>query len=142
MNKVILIGRLTKDPEFRQTQSGVANCRFAIAVDRPFKNDKGEKEADFINCIAWRQTADFINKYFTKGQMIAVEGSMRNNNYQDKAHSDVMHYTIELQVDKAEFCGSKADNAADTHSNSNNDSKSGNTDYDFIIDDNDADTPF
>ena len=141
MNKVILIGRLTKDPEFRQTQSGIANCRFGIAVDRPFKNDKGEKEADFINCIAWRQTAEFINNYFKKGQMIAVEGSMRNNNYTDKIHSDVTHYTIELQIDKAEFCGSKADNENSVAQNNSYGSNSSNDDT-FIIDDNDPDTPF
>lgn len=145
MNKVILVGRLTKDPEFRQTQSGIANCRFAIAVDRPFKNDRGEKEADFINCIAWRQTAEFIDKYFAKGQMIVVEGSLHNNNYTDKNHSDVMHYTIELQVSNAEFAGSKADNEAlrNVPNNNSNSVSSANTDdIEFIIDGDDADAPF
>lgn len=106
MNKVILVGRLTADPELRQTQSGIASCRFTVAVDRQFSNkETGEREADFITCTAWRKTAEFISKWFTKGKMICVEGSMRNSNYQDKNHSDVMHYSYEVQVDNAEFAG-------------------------------------
>ena len=106
MNKVILVCRLTADPELRQTQSGIASCRFTVAVDRQFSNkETGEREADFITCVAWRKSAEFVSKYFTKGKMIIVEGSMRNNNYQDKNHSDVMHYTTEVQVDNVEFAG-------------------------------------
>lgn len=110
MNKVILIGRLTADPELRQTQSGIASCRFTVAVNRKFKNDKGEYEADFITCVAWRQTAEFITKYFTKGQMIALEGSLRTGSYQDKNHSDVTNYTTDVYVENVEFCGSKGNN--------------------------------
>ena len=112
MNRVILIGRLTVDPELRQTQSGVAVCRFTIAVDRKFKNkDTGEKEADFITCQAWRQTAEFVGRYFTKGSMIALEGSLRTGKYQDKNHSDVTHYTTDVMVDNVEFCGGKKENS-------------------------------
>lgn len=112
MNRVILIGRLTADPELRQTQSGVAVCRFTIAVDRKFKNkDTGEKEADFITCQAWRQTAEFVGRYFTKGYMIALEGSLRTGKYQDKNHSDVTHYTTDVMVDNVEFCGGKKENS-------------------------------
>lgn len=110
MNKTILIGRLTADPELRQTQSGVASCRFTVAIDRKYTDkNSGEKQSDFITCVAWRQTAEFVAKYFTKGKLIAVEGSLRNNNYQDKNHSDVTHYTIDVQVDNVEFVGGKGD---------------------------------
>lgn len=117
MNKVILIGRLTADPELRQTQSGISSCRFTVAVNRKFANkDTGEREADFITCGAWRQTAEFVAKYFSKGQMIAIEGTLRTGSYTDKNHSDVTHYTTDVLVDNVEFCGSKSDNtASSTH---------------------------
>lgn len=107
MNKSILIGRLTADPELRQTQSGVASCRFTIAVNRKFKNENGEYDADFITCVAWRQTAEFVSRYFSKGKMIAVEGSLRTGSYQDKNYPDVKHYTTDVYVDNVEFCGDK-----------------------------------
>lgn len=111
MNKVILVGRLTADPELRQTQSGVASCRFTVAVDRRFADKTtGERQADFISCTAWRQTAEFVSRYFNKGKLIAIEGSLRNNNYQDRNHPDVTHYTMDVQVDNVEFVGGKGDN--------------------------------
>ena len=82
VNKVILIGRLCADPEFRQTTSGIAVCRIRLAVDRPKQKDQ-EQQADFVNCTAWRNTAEFISRYFTKGKKIIVEGSLRNNDYTD-----------------------------------------------------------
>ncbi|HPY85616.1 single-stranded DNA-binding protein [Ruminococcus sp. XPD3002] len=110
MNKVILVGRLTADPELRQTQSGVASCRFTVAVDRRFADkNTGERQADFITCIAWRQTAEFVSRYFNKGKLIAIEGSLRNNNYQDRNHPDVTHYTMDVMVDNVEFVGGKND---------------------------------
>ncbi len=110
MNKVILVGRLTADPELRQTQSGVSSCRFTVAVDRRFTDkNTGERQADFISCIAWRQSAEFVSRYFSKGKMILVEGSLRNNNYQDRNHPDVTHYTTDVQVDNVEFVGSKGE---------------------------------
>lgn len=111
MNKVILCGRLTADPELRTTQSGIASCRFTLAVNRPYKKD-GETEADFLVCVAWRQTAETIARYCTKGQLILVEGSLRNNNYQDRNHEDVMHYTNDILVDRFEFT-EKKNNASD-----------------------------
>lgn len=108
------MGRLTAQPELRQTQSGVASCRFTVAVNRRFKNTNGEYDADFIPCVAWRQTAEFVSKYFSKGSMICVEGSLRTGSYQDKNHSDVTHYTTELYVDNVEFCGSKQNNGEQT----------------------------
>lgn len=113
MNKAILLGRLCNDPELRQTQSGVSNCRFTVAVDRKFTDkNTGERQTDFITCVAWRQTADFVARYFSKGKMIAVEGSLRTGSYQDKNHPDVTHYTTDVFVENVEFCGDKGNNNA------------------------------
>ncbi len=110
MNKVILVGRLVADPELRQTQNGVASCRIRIAVDRRFADKStGERQSDFINCTAWRQTAEFISRYFSKGKLIAVEGSLRTGSYTDKNHPDVTHYTTEVYVDNVEFVGGKSE---------------------------------
>lgn len=110
MNKTIIVGRMTANPELKQTQSGVESCRFTVAVDRKFADkNTGEREADFITCVAWRQTAKFVSTYFTKGKMIALEGSLRTGKYQDKNHEDVTHYTTEVYVDNVEFVGSKGD---------------------------------
>ena len=115
MNKVVLIGRLTADPELRQTQSGLASCRFTVAVDRRFADkNTGERQADFITCQAWRQTAEFVSRYFNKGKMIAVEGSLRTGKYQDKNHSDVTHYTTDVYVDNVEFVGGKNENGGNS----------------------------
>lgn len=106
MNKVILVGRLTADPELRQTQSGISSCRFTVAVDRRLPDkETGERKADFVTCVAFNKTAEFLSKWFTKGKMIAVEGNLRNNNYKDKNHDDVMHYTMDVMVDNVEFAG-------------------------------------
>lgn len=108
MNKVILMGRITADPELRQTQSGVSSCRFSVAVNRRFTDkNTGERQADFITCVAWRQTAEFVTRYFKKGSMICVEGNLRTGSYTDRNHSDVTHYTTEVFVDNVEFTGSK-----------------------------------
>lgn len=107
MNKAIIMGRLTAAPELRQTQSGIASCRFTVAVNRRFKNDKGEYETDFISCQAWRQTAEFVAKYFSKGSMICIDGTLRTGSYKDKNHSDVTHYTTDVLVENVEFCGGK-----------------------------------
>lgn len=106
LNRVILVGRLTKDPEIRTTQSGTAVSFFTVASDRPFANKQtGEREADFISCQAWRQTAEFVSKYFRKGSMIIVEGALRNNNYTDQ--NGVKHYSMVVQVDNVSFGESK-----------------------------------
>lgn len=108
MNKVIIIGRICNDIELRQSQSGVASCKFTIACDRRFANKQtGEREADFITCIAFKNSAEFIAKWFQKGKMIAVEGTLRTGNYKDKKHDDVTHYTTDVLVDNVEFCGDK-----------------------------------
>jgi single-strand DNA-binding protein len=119
MNSVQIIGRLTADPELRQTQSGISCCRFTVAVNRKFKNkDTDEYEADFISCIAWRQTAEFVSRYFSKGKMIALTGTLHTGSYTDKNHSDVTHYTTDVFVENVEFCGDKGGN-----NNSNNNSR-------------------
>lgn len=123
MNKIIIVGRLTADPELRQTQSGIASCRFTVAVNRRFKNDKGEYEADFVSCQAWRQTAEFVAKYFSKGSMICIDGTLRTGSYQDKNHSDVTHYTTDVLVENVEFCGSKKESEQSPPTNQNNANK-------------------
>lgn len=100
MNKVILMGRLTANPECKQTQNGVAMCRFTIAVNRQYQKDK-QQESDFITCQAWRNTADFVSRYFSKGKPIIVEGSLRNNNYTDK--NGINHYGMNVLVESVEF---------------------------------------
>ena len=110
MNKVILMGRLTADPELRQTTSGIVSCRFTVAVNRRFADkNTGERQADFISCTAWRQTAEFVSRYFRKGSMICVEGTLRTGSYADRNHPDVTHYTTDVFVDNVEFTGSKAE---------------------------------
>lgn len=112
------MGRLTADPELRQTQSGTSSCRFTIAVNRKFKNkETNEYDADFITCVAWRQTAEFISRYFSKGSMICVSGSLRSGSYTDKNHSDVTHYTTDVYVDGVEFTGEKKQQGAGSTQN-------------------------
>ena len=106
MNCVVLVGRLTADPELRSTQSGVSVCSFGIAVDRRFSSG-GERQADFIDCVAWRQTAEFVAKYFSKGKLIGIEGSIQTRNYEDKQGN--RRKAVEVQVDNATFIGSKAE---------------------------------
>ena len=104
MNKVILIGRLTKDPDVRTTSNQAAFCNFTIAVDRKFKDQNGQRQADFINCIAWRQTATFIGNYFRKGSKIAVVGSLQTRTYDD--NQGQKRYVTEVVVDEVEFADS------------------------------------
>lgn len=84
LNHIVLMGRLTRDPELRRTQSGTAVASFALAVDRDFKGQDGEKETDFIDIVAWRNTAEFVSKYFTKGRMAVVEGRLQIRPWTDK----------------------------------------------------------
>ena len=111
LNKVIIMGRLTKDPDFRQTQSGVAMCKFSVAVERQFKDSKtGERLTDFLDCTAFRGTAEFISRYFSKGNMILVEGNIQNNNYTD--NNGVKHYSNNIMVENVSFCGGKNEGGA------------------------------
>ena len=111
INKVILMGRLVADPDFKQTQSGVPFCRFRIAVDRPYQKDK-ERQTDFIGCTAWRNTAEFVSRFFTKGKMIIVEGSLHNNDYTD--NNNVKHYSMDVLVQNVSFGESKGGSKSDS----------------------------
>lgn len=104
INNVTLMGRLTAAPELKTTQSGTSVTAFCIAVDRRFQKD-GDKQADFINCVAWRNTAEFIARYFGKGDMIAVTGEIQTRKYQDKNGNN--RVAVEVIIDNASFCGGK-----------------------------------
>ena len=111
LNKIVLMGRLTRDPELRRTGSGTAVTSFSLAVDRDFKSQGGEKETDFIDIVAWRNTAEFVSKYFTKGKEIIVTGEMQSRKWTDKDGNNRISW--EIQNCHAEFCGSaKASDAA------------------------------
>lgn len=104
LNKVILMGRLTADPELKQTQGGTAVTSFSIAVDRRYNRD-GERKADFISCVAWRTTAEFIAKYFNKGSMIALVGELQTRSWED--NNGQKRYATEVIASEVSFCGSK-----------------------------------
>lgn len=105
-NKVILMGRLTRDPELRTTQSGISMCRFSIAVDRQFQKQGEERKADFFDVNVWRNTAEFVCKYFSKGKMIHIEGRLMNDNYTDQNGNKV--YRNSIVADQVCFCGDKS----------------------------------
>ncbi|MBP5491883.1 MAG: single-stranded DNA-binding protein [Clostridiales bacterium] len=107
MNKVILMGRLTKDPEVKQTPSNIAVCSFTIACDRRFKTQSGERQSDFINCVAWRQQATLLGNYFHKGSRIAIVGSLQSRSYDDQ--SGQKRYVTEVVVDEIEFVDTKSE---------------------------------
>lgn len=102
MNKVILMGRLTADPELRYTTgTNIPVCRFRLAVERPFQKSGEERQADFFSIVAWRSTAEFVSRFFKKGQRILVEGYLRNNDYED--NQGVRHYLVEIHAERVFF---------------------------------------
>lgn len=107
LNSVIIMGRLTRDPELRRTQSGTAVTSFAMAVDRDFKSQSGEKETDFIDVVAWRNTGEFAAKYLAKGRMAAVEGRIQVRDWQDKDGN--RRKSVEVVADNVYFADSKRD---------------------------------
>jgi len=107
LNKVILMGRFTRDPELRSTPQGISTCSFSIAVDRNFVRQGEERKADFINCVAWRQTAEFISKYFKKGSMVALEGSIQTRSWDDQ--DGKKRYATDVVVNQVYFAESKRD---------------------------------
>lgn len=118
MNRTTTLGRLTKDPELRYTSDQKPVCRFTIAVDRPTKAG-AERKADFINMVAFGKRAEFVNQYFKKGVRILVEGSLRNNNYEDR--NGVKHYQMEVWVDNVYFAdGKSGNNSGSTNNNTGN----------------------
>ncbi len=110
LNNVTLMGRLTAAPELKTTTSGVNVTAFTIAVDRRYQQN-GQRQADFINCVAWRNTAEFITRYFNKGDMIAVTGEIQTRKYQDKDGNN--RTAFEVVINQASFCGGKNNNNAD-----------------------------
>ena len=108
LNQIIIMGRLTRDPELRRTGAGVPVASFALAVDRDFKAENGEKETDFIDCVAWRNTGEFVSRYFTKGRMAVVSGRLQIRSWTDKDGNK--RRTAEVVADNVYFGDSKQDN--------------------------------
>ena len=111
LNRIILMGRLTRDPELRRTGSGTAVTSFSLAVDRDFKSQSGEKETDFIDIVAWRSTAEFVSKYFTKGRMAVVEGRLQIRDWTDRDGGK--RRSAEVVADNDNFGDSKRDGGSD-----------------------------
>lgn len=108
MNKAILVGNLTRGPEMRTTPNGVSVTSFTVAVNRRYKSQDGQQQTDFINCVAWRSTAEFVAKYFTKGSRIGVVGTIQTRTYDDQNGNK--RYVTEVVADEVEFAGSKTQN--------------------------------
>ena len=137
LNVVVLTGRLTADPELKTTSSGIAVCSFSIAVERRYRSGE-ERQVDFINIVAWRASAEFVSKYFKRGQMIAVEGSLQSRRYQDKdGKNRTVYEVVASNVQFADFKsgGVSSDDVAPSFSNA--------SESDFVeISGNDDDLPF
>lgn len=114
LNRAILMGRLTANPELRQTPNGVSVATFSLAVERNYAAAGQQKQADFINIVCWRQTADFVSKYFVKGQLVAVEGSIQTRNYEDKNGNK--RTAFEVVADQTYFAESKRDRQENSNS--------------------------
>lgn len=147
INTVALMGRLTYEPELKSTPSGVSVIRFQIACDRKYQAQGQERQADFIDCVAWRQTAEFISRYFHKGSMIAVEGTIQTSNYTDKDGNK--RKQIEVLANNVSFCGGKSENGSQGTQGAQNeqytqggmDINPDTSDFEEIVDDDD-DLPF
>lgn len=110
LNNAVVMGRLVADPELRTTGSGISVLSFTVAVDRGFVRQGEERQADFIDIIAWRQTAEFISKYFRKGSMIAVQGHIQTRTYEDRNGNK--RKAVEIVADNVSFCGSKSESGS------------------------------
>lgn len=109
-NKVIMMGRICSDPELKTTPNGTNVCTFRIAVDRHYTPKDEEKQTDFFNVVAWRQTGDFVNRYFSKGKMILIDGKMQTRQYTDKSGNTATWY--EINAERVSFTGEKSGNAS------------------------------
>ena len=140
LNKVVLMGRLTKDPELRRTGSGTAVTSFSLACDRDFKSQSGDKETDFIGVVAWKNTAEFVSKYFSKGRMAVVEGRLQIRDWTDKAGNK--RTTAEVVADNVYFADSKR-SESDDNQKENFNALSGRLSDDFVpISEEDGEIPF
>lgn len=139
INSVVLMGRLTYEPELRSTANGMSVIRFQIACDKRYQGSDEERKADFIDVTAWRQTAEFISCYFTKGSMIAVEGSIRTDSFTDKNGNK--RKSVQVVANNVSFCGSKSENNSDSDIPYNqslpNYAEADNSDFEEIADDDD-----
>ena len=115
MNKVVLVGRLTRYPEVRSTSSVISTGRFTVAVNRNFKNKDGQYDADFVSCVAFRNTADFVSKFFKKGSMIGIEGRIQTGSYD--AQDGSKRYTTDVAVDNVEFVGGRNEGGSPVQTN-------------------------
>ena len=145
INRVILVGRLTKDPEYRQTQSEVSTATFTLAVNRTFKNKNGEREADFINVVVFRQQAENVSKYLSKGSLAGVDGRIQSRNYENKEGQRV--FVTEVVADSVQFMDSKGSNQQSNQSQEktqtgNNPFNNGMQNANGPIDISDDDLPF
>ena len=139
INSVVLMGRLTYDPELRTTPNGISVVRIQLACDRNFQRSGEERKADFIDVTAWRQTAEFISRYFRKGSMIAVEGSIQTENFTDKDGNK--RKSVQVVANNVSFCGSKAESGTASNPAFSQPAPSyasaDNSDFEEIIDDDD-----
>lgn len=135
LNKIVIMGRMTKNPELRRTQTGTPVTSFTLAVDRDFKDKSGERETDFIECVAWRGTAEFVTKYFGKGRMAVVEGKLQLRDWTDKEGNK--RRTAEVQADNVYFGDSKREETGGSYGSYG----TANVEYEEIEDD-DGDLPF
>ncbi len=137
LNNAVVMGRLVADPEVRSTPQGVSVCRFTVAVDRKYTKEGEPRQADFIDILAWRQTAEFVGKYFQKGQMIAVQGSIQTGSYEKDG---IKRRTFEIVAENVSFCGGKneSNGTSETPSFSNADTD----DFVGIADADDDELPF
>ena len=111
LNHIVIMGRMTRDPELRRTASGIAVANFSVAVERDFQNQDGSRETDFIDCVAWKHTAEFIGKYFSKGKQIAVKGRLQIRSWEDKDGNK--RRTAEIVADNVYFTGAKTESPAE-----------------------------
>lgn len=140
LNKTILMGRLTADPELKTTPNGISVCSFTIAVDRGYVKAGTQHQTDFIDIVTWRQTAEFVSKYFSKGKLIALEGSIQTRSYTD--NSGNKRKVFEVVADSVHFCESKNANQATNNNFDTSESTSAFTngdvnDFEETVDDND-----
>lgn len=144
LNRADIQGRFVRDPELRRTNSGVAVASFTLAVDDDYSNDKGERGCSFIPCVAWKQTAEFVQKYFSKGNMAIVSGRIQTRNYTDKDGNK--RTATEIVADRVYFCESKKDRDEDDYARAE---RAGKQDYQpagkpvaVDVDDSDGELPF
>ena len=135
LNRIIVMGRMTRDPELRRTNSGTAVASFTVAVDRDFKSQSGEKETDFIDVVAWRNTAEFVSKYFSKGRMAVVDGRLQLRDWTDKDGNK--RRSAEIVADSVYFGDSKRDGGDTVQSEPQSEPQSG-----FSEVEDDGDLPF